>query len=125
MILADTSVWVAHFRSGEAALAALLDASLVLAHPFVIGELALGNLGNRQAVLTALLDLPAAIVATDSEILEFIDRHTLFGRGVGYIDAHLLASARLTAEAKLWTRDKRLPRVADARGLAAAPNPRA
>jgi predicted nucleic acid-binding protein len=121
VILADTSVWVAHFRSTEAALAELLDASLILAHPSVIGELALGNLGARDAVLTALLDLPAAVVATDSEVLEFIDRHALFGRGIGYIDAHLLAAARLTAGAKLWTLDKRLSRVADALGLAAAP----
>jgi predicted nucleic acid-binding protein len=123
VILADTSVWVAHFRSGEAALAALLDANLVLAHPFVIGELALGNLSNRQAVLTALLDLPAAVLATDSEVLEFIDRHALFGRGVGYVDAHLLAAARLTAGAKLWTHDKRLRHVADALALAVAPKP--
>jgi predicted nucleic acid-binding protein len=123
VILADTSVWVAHFRSGEAALVALLDANLVLAHPFVIGELALGNLSNRQAVLTALLDLPAAVLATDSEVLEFIDRHALFGRGVGYVDAHLLAAARLTAGAKLWTHDKRLRRVADALALAVAPKP--
>jgi predicted nucleic acid-binding protein len=121
VILADTSVWVAHFRSTEAALAELLDASLILAHPFVIGELALGNLGARDAVLTALLDLPAAVVATDSEVLDFIDRHALFGRGIGYIDAHLLAAARLTAGAKLWTLDKRLSLVADALGLAAAP----
>ena len=123
MILADTSVWVAHFRKRDAALVALLDANLVLAHPFVIGELALGNLGDRRAVLTALLDLPAAVVARDSEVLEFIDRHALFGRGVGYVDAHLLAAARLTAGATLWTHDKRLRHVAEALRLAAAPKP--
>jgi len=121
VILVDTSVWVAHLRSGEAALAALLDANLVLAHPFVVGELALGNLSRRKEVLTALLDLPAAIVATDSEVLEFIDRHALSGSGVGYVDAHLLAAARLTPGAKLWTHDKRLRRVAYTLGLAAAP----
>ena len=110
-------------RSGEAALVALLDANLVLTHPFVIGELALGNLGDRRAVLTALLDLPAAVVARDSEVLEFIDRHALFGRGVGYVDAHLLAAARLTAGATLWTHDKRLRHVAEALRLAAAPKP--
>ena len=121
MILADTSVWMAHFRSGEAALAALLDANLVLAHPFVVGELALGNLRRRKKVLTALLDLPAAVAATDSEVLEFIERYALFGRGVGYVDAHLLAAARLTPGAKLWTHDKRLRLVAEALGLAAAP----
>ena len=85
--------------------------------PFVIGNLALGNVKNRDAVLTALLDLPAAILASDAKVLNFIDRRALFGRGVGYVDAHLLAAARLTAAAKLWMRDKRLRRVADALGL--------
>ena len=96
---ADTSGLGRPFRIGEAALAALLDADLILAHPLSFGELALRNLSRREAVLTALLDLPAVIVATDREVLEFIDRHALFGRGVGYVDAHLLAAARLTAGA--------------------------
>jgi predicted nucleic acid-binding protein len=89
---------------------------MVLAHPFVIGELALGNLRQREIVLSALSDLPRASVATDAEVLHFIDRHALFGRGIGY--AHLLAAARLTAGAELWTNDTRLHGVAVQLGLA-------
>jgi predicted nucleic acid-binding protein len=91
---------------------------MVLGHPFVIGELALGSLGQLQTVLTALSDLPQATVATDYEALHFIEHHALFGRGVGYIDIHLLAAVRLTAGAALWTRDKRLHAVASQLGLA-------
>jgi len=120
VILVDTSIWVDHLRAGNAALAALLDAGRVLTHPFVIGELALGVLRQRKAVLTALLDLPSSIVATDAEVLGFSDRHALFGRGVGYVDVHLLASARLTGGAELWTSDRRLRDVADALGVAMA-----
>lgn len=112
MILVDTSVWVDHLRKGDKALATLLDAGAVLAHPFVIGELALGNLRPREIVLDALADLPRASVATDVEVLHFIDCHALFGHGVGYVDAHLLAAVRLTAGAALWTKDKRLHGVA-------------
>jgi predicted nucleic acid-binding protein len=118
VILIDTSVWVDHLRATEKVVVALLDKGLVLAHPFVIGELALGNLRQREIVLDALSDLPRAGVATDVEALHFIDRHALFGRGVGYIDAHLLAAVRLTAGAKLWTKDKRLHGVAVELGLA-------
>ena len=118
MILVDTSVWVDHFRMGDKALAGLLEAGEVLAHPFVIGELALGDLRQREIVLEALSDLPCASVAADKEVLHFIDRHALFGRGLGYVDAHLLAATRLTSGAKLWTRDKRLKEVAAELGLA-------
>jgi predicted nucleic acid-binding protein len=118
MILVDTSVWVDHLRASDDVLVGLLDAGMVLAHPFVIGELALGNLGQRETVLSALSDLPRAIVATDAEVLHFIDRHTLFGRGVGYIDIHLLAAVRLTVGTELWTRDKRLRDIAIQLGLA-------
>ena len=120
MILVDTSIWVDHLRAGNAALAALLDAGRVLTHPFVIGELALGVLRQRKAVLTALLDLPSSIVATDAEVLGFSDRHALFGRRVGHVDVHLLASARLTGGAEPWTSDRRLRDVADALGVAMA-----
>ncbi len=112
MILADTSVWVDHLRAGDKVLTALLDAGMVLAHPFVIGELALGNLRQCEIVLKALADLPHASVATDAEVLHFIERHALSGRGIGYLDAHLLAAAKLTAGAELWTNDKRLHGVA-------------
>ena len=118
MILADTSVWVDHLRASNKALVALLDAGMVLAHPFVIGELALGNLRQREIVLKALADLPQARVAMDAEVLHFIERHALSGRGIGYIDAHLLAAVKLTAGAELWTNDKRLHGVAVQLGLA-------
>jgi predicted nucleic acid-binding protein len=117
VILVDTSVWVDHLRSGDKRLAALLEGARVMTHPFVIGELALGNLHRRQAVLSALLDLPQASLVFDGEIRHFIDHHALFGRGIGYVDAHLLAAARLMA-AELWTYDKRLRAVANELGLA-------
>lgn len=121
MILADTSVWVDHLRASDKALVALLDAGMVLAHPFVIGELALGNLSQRDIVLRALADLPQAGIATDAEVLHFIERHALFGRGIGYVDAHLLAAAQLTPGTELWTNDKRLQAVAVGLGLAITP----
>lgn len=118
MILADTSVWVDHLRAGDAELAALLNGSQVLMHPCVLGELACGNLRNRTEVLALLKDLPRAAVATDEEVLFFIERHALMGRGIGYVDAHLLAAVTLGGGARLWTRDKRLRTVADALALA-------
>ncbi len=113
MILVDTSVWIDHLRTGDAGLAALLNGSLVLMHPFVLGELACGNLHNRDEVLGLLRNLPRVTVATDDEVLFFIERHRLMGRGIGYVDAHLLAAVALAASARLWTRDKRLRRVAE------------
>ena len=121
MILVDTSVWVDHLRASDERLVGLLEAGMVLAHPFVIGELALGNLSDRETLLSALSDLPRAIHAADPEVLHFIDRHKLFGRSIGYIDAHLLAAVRLTAGAALWTRDKRLHGIAVDLGMAPAP----
>jgi predicted nucleic acid-binding protein len=119
VILVDTSVWVDHLRAGDEQLAGLLQAGEVLAHPFVIGELALGGLGDADLVLSSLMDLPKAAVAGDQEVLHFIDRHSLAGRGIGYVDAHLLAASRLTSGAALWTRDKRLSAAADDLGLVA------
>ncbi|MGK9171223.1 type II toxin-antitoxin system VapC family toxin [Inquilinus limosus] len=118
MILIDTSVWVDHLRAGDEKVAALLDASRVLAHPFVIGELALGHLRQRQTILSALQDLPQAAVATDAEVLTFIERYALAGSGIGYVDVHLLAATRLTSGSALWTRDKRLSGVAERLSLA-------
>jgi predicted nucleic acid-binding protein len=112
MILADTSVWVDHLRSGAPALAAELEQGRVLTHPFVLGELVCCNLKQRREVLRLLGELPRAPVATDLEALEFIERRVLMGRGIGYIDVHLLASVALTGTARLWTRDKRLAEVA-------------
>jgi len=118
MILVDTSVWVDHLRFGDSKLAALLQAGQVLAHPFVTGEIALGSLKQRQTVLGALANLPRAPVANDNEVLLFIDRNNLAGTGLGYIDAHLLASARLEAGTTILTRDKRLHATAVRLGLA-------
>ena len=117
MILVDTSVWIDHLRSGDKVLTTMLNEARVLMHPFVLGELACGNMSNRHEVLSLLKDLPASTQATDEEVLIFIDRHTLMGRGIGYIDAHLLASASLDSPTRLWTRDKRLKLLADELGL--------
>ncbi len=118
MILVDTSVWIDHLRKNNAQLVELLNTGSVLIHPLVIGEIALGRMRQRQIVLTALSDLPRAQVATDDEVLSFIERESLMGRGIGYIDAHLLASARLMPGTELWTLDRRLHAVAEELGLA-------
>ena len=123
MILVDTSVWVDHLRAGNYRLRRLLDSGQVLGHPFVTGELALGNLRQRDLVLGALRELPRAAVASDEEVLHFIDRQALFGSGIGYIDAHLLAAVRLMPGARLWTRDRRLQVVAARLDLAMARSP--
>ena len=117
MILVDASVWVDHLRQGEAGLGAALQAVQVSMHPWVVGELACGNLRDRAQVLGLLQSLPSVPVASDREVLFFIDQHALMGRGIGYVDVHLLASARL-AGARLWTRDKRLHAIATALDLA-------
>ena len=118
MILVDTSVWIEHFRKGNARLSSLLSNAVVLVHPFVIGELACGNLNNRNRILNLLDDLPASRVAHDREVLFLIEHNNLMGRGVGYIDAHLLASVSLTSGASLWTVDRRLKDVAGQLGMA-------
>jgi predicted nucleic acid-binding protein len=120
LILVDTSIWIDHLRAGGDVLANLLDAGRVLMHPFVMGELALGEMRQRGTILDALANLPRAELATDAEVLGFINRQALFGRGIGYVDVHLLASVRLTPGAELWTRDNRLRSVAEELGLAMA-----
>ena len=119
MILIDTSVWIDHLRSGNSILVRLLNTGQVLAHPFVIGELALGNLRQRQLIRDTLGDLPRTFVASDQEVLHFIGQHRLFESGIGYVDTHLLAAAQLTRGTAFWTRDKRLHAVAERLGLAA------
>jgi predicted nucleic acid-binding protein len=121
VILVDTSVWVDHLRSGNGMLATALMAGRVLAHPFIIGELACGTLRNRREVLDLLARLPAVPTATHSEALAFIEGHALMGRGVGFIDVHLLASVALAASAQLWTRDRRLASIAAELDLAYVP----
>lgn len=113
MILVDTSVWIDFLRHGDDQLARLLNRSTVLGHPCITGELALGNLRNRTEILSLLRDLPQAVVAEHGEVLHLITDHRLHGHGIGFIDAHLLAAARLTPDATLWTHDKRLARLAD------------
>jgi predicted nucleic acid-binding protein len=112
MILVDTSVWIDHLRHGDPTLSELLHARQIIAHPFVIGELALGSLRQREAVLGALRDLPQSLIASDSEAQTFIERHKLYGLGIGYVDVHLLAATFLNRDARLWTRDKRLRQTA-------------
>ena len=112
MILVDTSVWIDHFRQGLQPLSELLETNSVLMHPYVLGELACGNLRSRQETLRLLENLPAAPSASDSEVFQFIALHRLMGKGIGFVDAHLLAATSLAADAKLWTHDKRLSEVA-------------
>ncbi len=116
-MLVDTSVWIDHLHHGEAELTAALQAGQVYIHPFVVGELACGNLRSRAEVLGLLQALPQIPVATDKEVLFFMDTHALIGRGIGYVDVHLLAAARLGAHV-LWTRDKKLHAIAADWGLA-------
>lgn len=119
MILVDSSVWVDHLRQGDQRLVTLLETSQVLTHPFVVGEIALGSLKNREGILSSLKGLPQATTGTDEEVQQFIESNALFGLGIGYIDAHLLAAVRLNAGSQLWTRDKRLAAIANRMGLTA------
>lgn len=120
MILVDTSVWIDHFHLGVQTLAEALERGEIVTHPFVIGELACGHLRRRGEILDLLGALPPAVTATHSEVLEFIEEKRLMGRGIGYVDVHLLASVMLTANSRLWTSDKRLEPVARSLGLAFA-----
>ena len=113
MILVDTSVWIDHLRKGDEILVSLLNSSQVSTHPFIIGELACGNLKNRDTFLSLIKNLPSTPLVRDDEVLYFIDRNHLMGRGVGFIDVHLLASLALSRDGFLWTRDKRLAILAE------------
>ncbi len=106
-----------HIRAANPAFVALLYENRVLTHPFVIGELALGHLPDRTLFLRSLQNLPRAVAASDAEVLHMIARQSLAGAGIDYVDAHLLASTRLTIGASFWTLDKRLSAVADYLGL--------
>ena len=119
MILVDTSVWVDHLRKSEVGLRNLLLSGQVLSHPLVIGELAMGSFTRRDLLIKELGDLPKAEVADDDEVLHFVSRESLYGLGIGYIDAHLLAAVRLMPGTFLWTRDKRLHEIAFRFNLAA------
>jgi len=117
VILVDTSLWVHHLRSGSRELEGTLTNGEVLGHPHVTGELACGNLRNRAAILQLLRDLPQAVLATEEEALQCIEMNGLHGRGLGWTDVHLLASALLTP-ARLWTLDTALAREARRCGVA-------
>lgn len=119
MHLVDTSVWIDHLRKSDSALTILLESAQAVTHPFIIGEIALGSLRNRDAVLAELARLPLVRVALDGEVRQFIEQHRLFGSGLGYIDAHLLVSARLE-DAALFSRDRRLAGIAERLGLSPA-----
>ncbi|HEY4278034.1 MAG TPA: PIN domain-containing protein [Conexibacter sp.] len=112
MILVDTSVWIDFLRHGDDHLARVLDRSSVLGHPCVTGELALGNVRNRNEILNLLRDLPQAVLAEHDEVFRLIDDRRLHGCGIGYVDAELLAACRLTPDASLWTHDRRLAELA-------------
>jgi predicted nucleic acid-binding protein len=116
MVLADTSVWIQHFRRGEPALARRLSDGLVLMHPFVSGELACANLNGRASILSDLHALPSAQLASNAEVLQLVDDRRLWGRGLGWVDVHLLASA-LLSHCGLWTLDKKLRGAAAELGL--------
>ena len=119
MVLVDTSVWIDHFRKHDDVLAELLIKNNVLTHPFVRGELALGNLRQRDIILNLLDNLPQAGVAYSEEINFFIEKNALFGLGIGLIDVHLLSSAQIAQSTMLWTRDKKLMSAAVRLNLAA------
>lgn len=117
MILLDTSVWVDHLRRGDPLVVRVLESGQAAVHAFVIGELACGNLKSRARVIDLLQALPRLAMATDDEVLYFIERHKLMGRGIGYVDAHLLAAAAIGGSL-LWTMDKRLREIATELGVA-------
>lgn len=118
MILVDTSIWIDYLRSGHTRLAQALQQNEVSIHPFIIGELACGNLKNRPMVLGLLAGLPSLRMLEPHEVLYFIDQQKLMGRGIGYIDVHLLAATVIATDTKLWTRDLKLFNAAKSLGVA-------
>lgn len=120
-LLADSSVWIDHIRKPNEALARALRRRRILTHPFVIGEIGMGSIARRTEILAALARLRPATTAGLGEVMELVERHRLFGTGLGFIDAHLLAAALLTPETKLWTRDRRLRAAAERLEVAGEP----
>jgi predicted nucleic acid-binding protein len=117
LILVDTSVWIDHFHKAVPALADALDREEVMMHPYVLGEIACGEIKRRREILDLLATLPASALATDEETLGLIENRRLMGKGIGYIDVHLLAAVIITDDAQLWTRDKRLGEIAARLGI--------
>ena len=116
MILVDSSIWIEHLRKGSRELSGLLYDLQVLTHPFVVGELACGNLRNRKEILQLLKELPEATVGQHGEVLQLLESHKLMGQGIGWIDAHLLTSSLLSG-APLWTNDRKMRSVSAALGI--------
>ena len=122
MVLIDTVVWIDHFHSNDEHLSMLLENEQIVMHPMVIGELAMGNLANRQQTLEDFAKLPKISVARHEEVLFFIEHHQLMGTGIGYIDAHLLTASVLHDDTQLWTRDRRMMAVTDELGISFVPS---
>lgn len=118
MILTDTSVWIDHLRATDDLFVSLLHSGRIVVHPFVIGELACGNLSDRDTFLALLKKIPSVQMAQNEEVLYFIEHNRLMGAGIGFIDAHLLAAVALNGHFSLWTRDKRLALLAEQLGMA-------
>lgn len=119
MILVDTSVWIDHLYARDPDMLGLLSARQVMTHPLIVGEVAMGNLTDRASILRSFAMLRLSARADDDEVLIVVDRHRLYGAGLGYIDAHLLTATMLTPNCSLWTRDRRLKAQAERLGLAA------
>lgn len=117
MVLVDTSVWVAHFRERNEGLALLLNSGQVFCHPLVVGELACGNLKQRSEILSLLRALPSVVVAEHNEVIDFVENQRLMGKGLGFIDMHLIASA-LMSRVNLWTFDRKMNQFTTLLGLA-------
>ena len=118
MILIDTSIWVDHFRRHHASLIELLETAQVCVHPYVIGELACGSLKPRKNILDSLVSMPTIQAASDAEVLFFVERHHLMGRGIGYVDIHLLAATAMHGSTRFWTHDKKLAAISSELHLA-------
>jgi predicted nucleic acid-binding protein len=119
MILADTSIWIDYLRQGEPLLSEKLSQEKVLMHGMVLGELAMGNFKNRQILLRRWSALPFIQSAADAQVLQFLETYQLMGKGIGWIDLHLVTAVALSGNTQLWTRDKRLKTIAETLNLAA------
>lgn len=125
MILVDTSIWIDHFRYGDEELRKIVNDDRLVCHPFIVGELALGSLRERNAVLAFLAAQREVMIATHAEVMTIIERHSIFSMGIGYTDAHLVTSILLDPRSSLWTRDKRLAAAAQKVGVTHYPHAQA
>ncbi|MDP4026044.1 type II toxin-antitoxin system VapC family toxin [Methylobacterium sp. NEAU 140] len=121
MIIVDTNVWIDHLRASEPLLVDLMREMLQRVHPYVVGELMLGNVSQHLDFMATLEEMPQADVAEHREVLDLIVTHQIYGLGIGYVDAHLLASAKLMPGSRIWTRDKRLASICDQFGVSFQP----